>query len=172
MEATGVVRVRADFEQLYADASRTATECAMNLVKTGEMVVSRVAEVLRPFGLSPAGGLILSMLADASGPLTPGQLREGLLVKGPTVTGLLDSLERAGLVRRRPDERDRRRQQIELTAAGKDLAVRFRPAVHRAQKPWLECLDEAERQQLIALLGRIQSHISQEDRTDRGDLAR
>jgi hypothetical protein len=29
----------------------------MNLVKTGDMVVGRVAAILRGFGLSPAGGL-------------------------------------------------------------------------------------------------------------------
>ena len=49
------VRVRADFESVYPGASREATECAMNLVKTGDMVVSRVAAILRGFGPEPRG---------------------------------------------------------------------------------------------------------------------
>ena len=153
------VRVGAEFEQLYPAASRSATECAMNLVKAGDMVVARVAEVLRPFGLSPAGGLILSMLADASEPLTPGEIRDRLLVKGPTVTGLIDYLEREGLVRRVKHPKDRRRLLVELTDPGRQLVDRFRPAVHEAQRPWLECLSEWERCQLITLLGRIQAHL-------------
>ncbi len=131
----------------------------MNLVRTGDMVVSRVADVLRPFGLSPAGGLVLSMLADSGGPLTAGEIRDRLLVKGPTVTGLIDSLAGGGLVRRTPDPRDRRRVLVALTDKGRRLADRFRPAVHAAERPWLDCLDEAERRQLISLLGRVQAHL-------------
>jgi DNA-binding MarR family transcriptional regulator len=159
MIANAPVRVATDFERVYPDASRSATECAMNLVKTGDLVVSRVAEVLRPFGLSPAGGLVLSMLADSRGALTPGVIRDGLLVKGPTVTGLIDNLAAAGLVRRTQDPQDRRRVLVELTQKGLRLASRFRPAVHAAQRPWLECLDEPDRRRLIGLLGRVQSHL-------------
>ena len=148
-----------DFEAAYPGASRSATECAMNLVLTGDLVVGRVAEALRPFGLSPAGALVLSMLADAPGPLTPGEIRDRLLVKGPTVTGLLDGLEAAGNLERRRDPADRRRLQVSLTRAGRDLADRFRPAVHAAERPWLDPLSEAERQTLLALLGRVQAHL-------------
>jgi DNA-binding MarR family transcriptional regulator len=159
MPSTSPVRVGPDFEDLYPGASRSATECAMNLVRTGELVVNRVAEVLRPFGLSPAGGLILSMLADAPGPLTPGEIRNHLIVAGPTVTGLIDSLQSAALVRRGQHPVDRRRILIELTPAGRDLAHRFRPAVHSAQRPWLACLTSAEQDDLLSLLGRIQAHL-------------
>ena len=153
------VRVTGDFEREYPGASRSATEAAMNLVKTGDLVVSRVADVLRPFGLSPAGGLVLSMLADAAEPMTPGEIRDRLLVTGPTVSGLLDNLSRGELVRRSQDPRDRRRQLVSLTEKGKRLAGRFRPAVHAAERPWLECLGESDRRRLIELLGRIQAHL-------------
>ena len=151
-----------DFEELYPEASRAATECAMNLVKTGDMIASRVGQILRPLGLSPAGGLVLSLLADAPAPLSPRQLEERLLVKGPTVTGLLDSLERSELVERQRDSRDRRRINVVLTPAGRQVANAFRPQVHRAQKPWLECLSPAEQEDLIRLLGRIQDHLASE----------
>lgn len=153
------VRVRADFERDYPDASRSATECAMNLVKTGDLVVSRVADILRPYGLSPAAGLVLSMLADNKEPLTPGDIRDRLLVKGSTVTGLIDNLAKAGMVRRTQHTEDRRRSLVSITSAGRKVADRFRPAVHKAERPWLECLDEADRRQLLALLGRIQAHL-------------
>jgi DNA-binding MarR family transcriptional regulator len=166
MAPSSPVRVAADFEQLYPGASRSATECAMNIVKTGDLVVSRVAEVLRPFGLSPAGGLVLSMLADSPVPLPTGAIRDRLLVKGPTVTGLIDNLSAAGLVHRTHDVRDRRRVLIAITQEGRRVANRFRPAVHAAQRPWLECLPERDRQRLISLLGRVQSHLLSEQADD------
>ena len=159
MKHAAPVRVEKGFEKAYPGASRSATECAMNLVKTGDLVVSRVADVLRSFGISPAGGLVLSMLAESAGPLTPTEIRDRLLVKGSTVTGLIDSLVRSGLVRRTEDGRDRRRVLVELTAKGRRLADDFRPAVHAAEKPWLECLSEPERRQLLTLLGRVQEHL-------------
>jgi DNA-binding MarR family transcriptional regulator len=159
MAVVAPIRASAEFERLYPRASRSATECAMNLVKTGDLVVSRVAEVLRPFGLSPAGGLVLSMLADSDHPLTPGEIRDRLLVKGPTVTGVIDSLSRGGLVRRTQHPDDRRRLLVGLTDKGRRLADRFRPAVHAAERPWLESLDEAERRRLLALLGKVQAHL-------------
>lgn len=135
----------------------------MNLVKTGDLVVSRVADALRPFGLSPAAGLVLSMLADSEEPLTPGEIRDRLLVKGPTVTGLLDNLARAGHVRRAQDPADRRRVLVALTEKGRRLANRFLPAVHAAERPWLECLGEADRKRLLRLLGQVQAHLLDED---------
>jgi DNA-binding MarR family transcriptional regulator len=154
------VRVRADFESVYHGASREATECAMNLVKTGDMVVSRVAAILRGFGLSPAGGLVLSMLADAQEPPSQAEVKERLLVSGPTVTGVLDSLERRGLVRRVFHPSDRRRRLVEITKDGRLVAAAFLPLVHAAQRPWMACLNNTEQRQLIDLLDRIQTHLS------------
>jgi DNA-binding MarR family transcriptional regulator len=156
------VRLRSDFEAIYPGASREATESAMNLVKTGDMILARVAELLRPFRLSPAGGQILSMLSDAPAPLSPGEIRRRLLVSGPTVTGLVDSLERQGLVGRSAHPGDRRRQLVAVTEQGRQVANAFRPVVHEAQRPWLDCLDISEQRHLVELLGRIQEHLIDE----------
>lgn len=160
MSETTPVRVTRDFEALYPGARREATEAAMNLVKTGDMILARVAELVRPFGLSPAGGLILSTLSDSPQPLGPREIRNVLLVSGPTVTGIIDSLERQGLVRRIAHLTDRRRQLIEVTDKGRQVAREFRPIVHRAQRPWLDCLEASEQRHLVELLGRIQVHLT------------
>jgi DNA-binding MarR family transcriptional regulator len=157
------VRVRADFERVYVGASRRATECAMNLVKTGDMVVSRVSSLLSEFDITPAGGLVLSMLAEAAEPLPQSTIRERLLVSGPTVTGVLDSLERRGLVRRLVQPGDRRRRRVEITPEGSAVAAAFLPVVHAAERPWMSCLSDDEQQSLIELLGRIQQQLTTTD---------
>jgi len=158
----GVVTVKAspEFERLYPRASRSATECAMNLVRTGDMIVSRVAEILRAFDLTPAGGLVLSVLADADRPLPPHEIGDRLIVTRATVTGLVDSLTRRGYVRRIAHPEDRRSLLVTLTPKGRRVAGEFRPVVHQYQRAWFEVLSEADRVSLLRLLGRVQESLA------------
>ncbi len=153
-------RVAPDFDERYPGASGLATEAAMNLVLTADQVVKHVSELLRPFDLSPAGGLVLSALADSDSPLSPNKIAERLIISRASVTGLLDSLERRGYVQRTPHGSDRRMLLIELTDAGRKVAGDFRPIVHRREKGWLGSLSEREQRQLVDLLHRIQATLA------------
>jgi DNA-binding MarR family transcriptional regulator len=88
------IQIASDFEARYPAASSRATECAMNLVLTSELLVKRIGALLQPLRLSSASGLVLSILADSEAPLPPNEIAERLIVSRATVTGLLDSLER------------------------------------------------------------------------------
>jgi DNA-binding MarR family transcriptional regulator len=70
-------------------------------------------------GLSSARGHVLAQLYDAPHGRTPAELAERAGTTPPTMTGLLRSLERKGLIRRQRVARDRRSQCILLTSAGK-----------------------------------------------------
>jgi trigger factor len=58
------IKISPDFEKRYPDSSAKATECAMNLILTADLLEKRITNLLLPFNLSPATGLVLSMLAD------------------------------------------------------------------------------------------------------------
>ncbi|MCF4165282.1 MarR family transcriptional regulator [Zavarzinia compransoris] len=58
---------------------------------------------------------------------TPGDLAERLDLNASAVTGLAERLERAGLIRRRPHETDRRVTLLALTRAGRDRIAAARP---------------------------------------------
>ena len=153
------VQVAPDFTERYPGANPKATEAAMNLVRTADLLVKRIGDLVEPFGLSPSTGLVLGILADAKAPLPPNQIAERLIISRATVTGLLDSLERRGYVRRLPHSSDRRMLLIELTEAGRQVAHEFRLLVHRRQKEWLADLSEQEQEQLIASLHRLQAAL-------------
>jgi DNA-binding MarR family transcriptional regulator len=155
------IRIAPDFEQRYPGASPTATETAMNLVRTADLLVKNIAELVQPFGLSPSSALVLGILADSAAPLPPNQIAERLIISRATVTGLLDSLERRGYIRRLPHATDRRMLLIELTDTGRQVAHDFRLLVHRHQKSWLAALDQDEQQQLIQLLHRLQAALAE-----------
>ncbi|CAM3656466.1 MarR family transcriptional regulator [Tsukamurella ocularis] len=72
----------------------------------------------RPGPLTETQYLILGSL-DRGGPATPAELGEAHHVRAQTLTPALNALADAGLVRRRRDDADRRRQYVELTDAGR-----------------------------------------------------
>jgi len=79
----------------------------------------------------PDHGLTLSQLevlgeVSRTGVSTPAELAARLQVRVQSLTDSINELEVRGLVSRRPDEADRRRQLIELTQAGTALLERDR----------------------------------------------
>ena len=157
------VQIAPDFGARYPTASARATECAMNLVFTADLLVKRIASLLQPFGLSPASGLVLSIVADGESPLSPHKIAERLIISRATVTGLIDSLERQGYVQRRPHPSDRRMLLVEVTETGREVANTFRPIVHHQQKQWLEILSDDEQKRLIDSLHRVQTGLLDSD---------
>src|SRR5260370_4584042 len=123
------IRVSRDFAALYPDASASATECAMNLARTGDLVLGRVAQALQPLDVSPAGGLVLGILKDAGRPCPPNYISERLIVTRATVTGGLDTLAKGGLVRRGPHPTARRMVLGPPTKAGPRMAHTVRRAL-------------------------------------------
>jgi DNA-binding MarR family transcriptional regulator len=155
------IRVSRDFAVKYPDASASATECAMNLARTGDMIVGRVAAALQPMDISPAGGLVLGILVDAGEPRPPKYISDRLIVSRATVTGVLDSLAKRGLIRREPHPTDRRMVLVHLTKAGARMADKVRRTIHRAEAEWIGSLSEAECAQLTQLLGKVQKGLAQ-----------
>ena len=157
------VQIAPNFEQRYPNASASATECAMNLVFTADLLVKRISGLLQPYDLSPASGLVLGILADSDEPLPPHEIADLLIISRATVTGLINSLERRGYARRIPHKSDRRMLLVELTDTGRQVANAFRPIVHQNQKMWLEALSEAEQQRLINTLHQLQASLMQSE---------
>ena len=79
----------------------------------------------KAMGLTAPRASVLSVLVFR-GPVTMGELAEAEQVRPPTVTRLVDGLERRGLVQRVADTADGRVQLVEATAAGKRLLQKGR----------------------------------------------
>jgi DNA-binding MarR family transcriptional regulator len=77
-----------------------------------------------------------------------------------SVTSLLDTLERRGLVERQPDPTDRRRLLIEITQDGKAIVDQFLPEVVALQTAALATLTEAQQRQLVELLATVGANLT------------
>jgi DNA-binding MarR family transcriptional regulator len=152
------IQMPADFHDQTPDANVRATEAVMNTIRTADMAFERIGRLLRPLNVSAAGGLALGQLRD-HGPMSPSELGDRLIVTRATVTGLLDSLERRGFVRRSSNPADRRSLIVEITPAGLEVIRQVRTIIHRHETAWMSVLSDAELQAYIALLHRIQDSI-------------
>ncbi len=150
-----------DFYEQTPDAQRLATQAVMETIRTADLLFDRIGQLLRPLGVSSAGGLVLGQLRD-HGPMSPSELGERLIVTRATVTGVVDSLERRGYVQRSPNPDDRRGIIVGLTAAGLDVVARVRTIVHRNERDWMAALSDEEVSTYIGLLHRIQERVSRE----------
>ncbi len=84
-------------------------------------------------GLTQAGMVTLMALAE-HGELPHRAVAELCFVRPATLTGIVDTLERDGLVQRRRDGADRRSIKLTLTPAGRDRVAAL-TAMIRARRP-------------------------------------
>lgn len=82
---------------------------------------------------------------NAEGYYTPSQLAREVSLSQATVTGIIDRLERGGLVERRRDHKDRRRVSIYITEKGKELVSKAPMPLQEKFAGRLERLDESKR---------------------------
>ena len=121
------------------------------------MAKERLISALEGTGLSSYDYAILSLLNEESCE-TQGMIADALGLDRSHLVGVLDELEEQGLVQRRRDQNDRRRQLVRLTPAGKEALKRLRTIAKRVDDEFFEPLDAAERETLKELLARLAAH--------------
>jgi DNA-binding MarR family transcriptional regulator len=130
-------------------------------------VFGRVERVMQPyfaeFGISGSQWGVLRTLHRAEVEGLPGlrltDLAERLLIRPPSISGVVDRMERIGLVRREDLPTDLRARQVVLTSEGRNLLARVL-VNHQAQIDRLMGgLNRTEQDQLHRLLLKLGAHI-------------
>ncbi len=98
--------------------------------------------------------IALALLTSKEG-VSQRELGETLHLSAPRVSMILDSLERAGAVARRPDETDRRLTRVFLTPEGRRREKEQRDALGEYVNRTIGALPEADRTELERLLGSL-----------------
>ena len=108
----------------------------------------------RPLGLRPIEGHLLAFVA-CYGAFTVGQLGRVFGLKGSSLTGLLDRLEKRGLLRRVRNAEDRRSYLIETTDRGRELGLLARRRVQELEAGILAGVTEADREGFARVMAAI-----------------
>lgn len=113
----------------------------------------------RDIGVTRPQWQVLSVLVRNEG-INQGGLAEILEVEPITVCRMVDRLQDAELVERRPDPSDRRSWRLFLTVKAQDMLGHLRPLADDMLEQALDGVDPVDRGQLMATLDRIRLNLS------------
>jgi MarR family transcriptional regulator, organic hydroperoxide resistance regulator len=126
-----------------------------NIYRAANAVRNRMErQVLGPAGLSWGGFTILFVLW-VWGERETGQLADDCGLAKGTLSGMLTTLEKGGLVERSRHADDGRRVVVTLLSGGLDTIERVFPEFNRYEAKFTADLDDEERRELARLLRRV-----------------
>lgn len=148
------------FAQRYTQADISAISAFLHLLRVATDLSMALDECLRRYGLLQGRWWVLILLMREENLIsTPSALAEKAGVTRATMTGLLDGLERDGLVERLLDSQDRRSVLIRLTTTGQVKLDQVMPDYYGRLRNCMADLDEPSREQLHLILERISGGI-------------
>ena len=142
------------------------TDCLpAELVKSTGFLLARLGVTLKTetmgaferAGYSAYQYAILALL-DEGARTTQAAIAKTLAFDPSQLVAHLDQLEEHGLIERRRDPNDRRRQMVSLTPAGRRQLAAFRKLVQKIEDEFLAALDDDDRAALHDLLLTVAAH--------------
>lgn len=143
-----------------------------------EILALRLLEVLQSFSkphrlpcpipnLRPSELMMLFHIAREAGESDTGlkisDISKNLLVSSPTVTQIVNNLEKQGLVARRIDQNDRRAVRINVSEAGKKIVQSTQQDFLHKSIGLVKYLGEDKIKFLIDIMPQVSSYFSQAD---------
>lgn len=133
------------------------------LHRAGALWRARLDERLRPWSMTQATWRTLWVLRLAEERYNQRSLATRLGIETPTLVHILDRMETLGLVRREPDERDRRQKYIAITTAGLKLAAEIEGEVIGMREEMLQGISGTDLKSGIRLLERVLANAAAAD---------
>ncbi len=140
---------------------RLQTSLGFALVRAFRAVNRASNRALRPLGLSAEQGHVLIVLW-LEGPMKVGKLQRMLSLSSATLTGAIDRMQDAGLVRRVPDPDDRRAFRLEPVPLESRKRRNVEATLEKVEAECFSALSAAERKRLFTLLEKISAALPSE----------
>ena len=145
----------------YPQLDKSAIQAYLTLMKVAADLETALIAHFARFGLSQGRFYVLMFLRQcSSGAMNPSKLAELTGVKNATITGLIDGLEKDGLVKREVDPKDRRASRVKMTAKGKKLLERMLPEHFSRIAGLMEHLEKPERSRFVESLLKVREGLN------------
>ena len=132
------------------------TRAFLSLQRAADRLMTGLALLLKPSGLSPTQYNVLRILRGAGeAGLACHAIGDRLITRDPDITRLLDRLEKRGLVARTREIQDRRVITVRITPEGLDLRAPLDSAVTELHRLQAAHLGDARLAELIAALDEL-----------------
>ena len=130
-------------------------EAVLNLARTHDRIQIRFERLFRPYGLTASQYNVLRILRGEGRPLPVLEIAERTIAVVPGITGLIDRLERAGLVARERSAEDRRVVFVAITTKAQDLLAELDEPLLALHKEIAGHLAPVELRELTRLLEKL-----------------
>jgi DNA-binding MarR family transcriptional regulator len=127
------------------------------LARLGYAAKVETMDAFERAGADPYAYAVLALLAEGARETQAG-IADALGLNRSLLVGVLDRMEERGLVERRRDPNDRRRQMVTATADGARRLAELRELAAQLESAALEPLDDDDRATLHRLLLRMAEH--------------
>ncbi|MFZ5735808.1 MAG: MarR family winged helix-turn-helix transcriptional regulator [Pseudomonadota bacterium] len=117
-------------------------------------------EYQQRYGLDIPGWRILATLGFRNDACTAQFIAQCTRTHKSTISRAVTGLLERELIERVENEDDRRELRLRLTRKGRGLYHELVPRLKRKEQEILSCLTEREREQLAAVLGKIERHLN------------
>lgn len=143
---------------IYPSIDAAAYALCSHFLDTAAAITDGLGGSVEQHGLSDGRFRVLLVLLKAGDDtLTPSDIAERAGVTRATVTGLLDGLERSGLIQRQSHRSDRRRILVTLTPAGMERMAAAVPNYFSGVQKVMSCLQPCERDALLQLMDKLRN---------------
>ncbi|MDE5413508.1 MarR family winged helix-turn-helix transcriptional regulator [Alkalihalobacterium chitinilyticum] len=120
----------------------------------GHLLQNLYNEKLSEYGLTVAQAKVIYLL-HAHGNLLQSELQKNLLIKAPTMNGIIESMLKKELIEKKDNESDRRSKTIILTEKGRVLEETLWNDIGRLEEELVNGLSKEEQKILIIWLKKL-----------------
>lgn len=138
-------------------------EAMLNLVRTCDRLEICFTRLFRGYDLTSSQYNVLRILRGEGKPLPILEVAGRTVAVVPAITGLIDRLEKAGLVARERSAEDRRVVYVAITARGLKLLADLDRPVLELHRQLMGHMSEAELRELVRLLEKVRAPLADAD---------
>lgn len=144
---------------MATELDKLNNEAILKLVRVSEALVKAGDRFFSKYGVTTTQYDVLVILKYSEKRVTQSDLGGHRVVSRSNITGIIDRLEKLGLVKREGSADDRRVKYIAITQKGRDLIKKVEDKYFDNLKQIVWFLDEKDKHELTEIIGRFEKGL-------------
>jgi len=103
---------------------------------------------------------VMSTLFKNGGEMTPSEIAENVFREKNSISAVINTLEREGVVHREPSSEDRRSVKVVITDKGWQEANRLNPVAQELSREALSCMDKEQVENLVGMMRTLRESLA------------
>jgi DNA-binding MarR family transcriptional regulator len=140
-------------------SDKTPLGTLLSVLTSFEVLVRYLEVELKHHEVSLIRFNIMSTLFKNGGEMTPSEIAESVFREKNSITAVLNTMERQGVIRREPSANDRRCVRVVITDKGWNEANRLSPVAQEMSRNVLSCLEKGRVEELVETMRTIRESL-------------